>query len=72
MTHQAQVGHGDAEKNGGPKKNDMLLDLEWKVQILYMWLREHYATLNGVTSIDSQSMKHETVWGLINVIKSDD
>lgn len=36
MTHQAQVGHGDAEKNGGPKKNDMLLDLEWKVQILYM------------------------------------
>ena len=30
MTHQAQVEHG------GPKKNDMLLDLEWKVQILYM------------------------------------
>ena len=36
MTHQAQVGHGDPERNGGPKKNDMLLDFEWKVQILYI------------------------------------
>lgn len=29
-------GHGDPEKNGGPKKNDMQLDFEWKVQILYI------------------------------------